>query len=119
MNIVLILTVTMIVPQLAQGQATQLTNDAFNTSGLSNLMFVSSVEEAKELAQRDIENSTPFLVLLGGLDATVYTTDSLFETQFQITYYDHGCIGPALEIIEAYNQVTWLDPLLIRISLQG
>jgi hypothetical protein len=101
----LILAIVVIVPPISQAQSMQLTNDVFYKSGPYNLMFVLSDKEAKELAKHDIDNGTPFLLLQSGLAPTVYTTDSLFEAKFQVNYYDHGCIGPTSELIEAYNQV--------------
>ncbi|NMD00077.1 MAG: hypothetical protein GYA62_10195 [Bacteroidales bacterium] len=87
------------------GQSRVLTDDDFNKSGAIKLTFVTTNEEAIELANNDIKKGIPFILLQSGIAPVVYTTDSIFESKFKAYYYELGCVGHDYELIKAYNFV--------------
>ncbi len=87
------------------GQRRILTDDDYNKSGAIKLTFVTTKEEAIELAKKDIEKGTPFILLKSGIAPVVYTTNSVFESKFNVYYYEQGCIGPDYELMKEYNYV--------------
>jgi hypothetical protein len=80
-----------------------ITNSEYNTSGAIRLG--NDIEEARRLAQLDIEKGIPFLNLVSGFSPQFYEKDKVFEQQFEVYYYEHGCVGPSPEVVEAYNKV--------------
>lgn len=69
------------------------------------MTFVTTNEEAIELANNDIKKGIPFILLQSGIAPVVYTTDSIFESKFKAYYYELGCVGHDYELIKAYNFV--------------
>jgi hypothetical protein len=82
----------------------ELTDEQVNNSGASRLAFLTDNLKAKEMAELDIKNGTPFLLLKGGIAPTIIATDPEFEKQYGIYFYEFGCSGPENEIIVSYNQ---------------
>lgn len=101
-NLLLIL-IVLIASQTGFGQTTHLKDDDYNNSSLNKLTFVESIEDAKKLAQSDIEKGVPFLLIKSGIAPITYSTDSLFEYKFNIYYYDQGCTGADHKMMQAYN----------------
>ena len=58
---------------------------------------------ATALAERDIQQGTPFLVLASGEAPVVRTTDAAFERQFRVEYFEMGCLSPRPAAVRAYN----------------
>ncbi len=87
------------------GQSRVLTDDDFNKSGAIKLTFVTTKEEAIELAKNDIKKGIPFILLQSGIAPVVYTTDSIFVSKFKAYYYEQGCVGPDYELMKTYNFV--------------
>lgn len=82
----------------------ELTDEQVNNSGASRLTFITDNLKAKEMAELDIKNGTPFLLLMGGIAPTIIATDPAFEKLYGIYFYEFGCSGPEDEIIVSYNQ---------------
>ncbi|WP_406684352.1 hypothetical protein N1F78_01075 [Seonamhaeicola sp. MEBiC1930] len=83
----------------------ELSDEQLNNSGASKLTFISDWKEAKKMAELDIQNGIPFLLLAGGIAPTIIATDPEFEKEYGIYFYEFGCTGPENELIIAYNQV--------------
>lgn len=75
-----------------------------NSSGASKLIFISDKQEAKKMAEMDLKNEMPFLLLSGGIAPVVITTDTKFEKKYSVYFYEFGCTGPENEVIIAYNE---------------
>jgi hypothetical protein len=73
-------------------------------------VFVTTINEARELAKTDIENNMPFLLLRSGIAPVVFSADSAFESKYNVYYYEDGCTGPDYSLTEEYNFVV-LDHL--------
>lgn len=101
-NLLVILTV-LFVAQNGFGQSRRLTDDDYNNSSAKKLTFVESIEDAKKLAQSDIDKGVPFLLIKSGIAPITYSIDSLFEYKFNIYYYDQGCTGADHKMMQAYN----------------
>lgn len=82
----------------------ELTDEQLNNSGPSKLTFVNSRNEATRLANDDISNGTPFLLLAGGIAPVIIATDPKFERKYGIYFYEYGCTGPEQKYIIAYNE---------------
>lgn len=89
---------------LAFGQSRQLTDEQINKSGAIQLVFADSLEQATKLANQDIANGTPFLLLPSGISPVVYTTDKTFEDKYKVFYYESGCTGPTEKFAVEYNK---------------
>ncbi len=83
----------------------ELSDEQLNNSGASKLTFITSEKEAGKMAELDIENENPFLLLMGGIAPTIIATDPQFEKKYGIYFYEFGCAGPENEIIIAYNKI--------------
>src|SRR5690606_34870105 len=86
------------------GRIGELTDEQLNNSGPSKLTFVSHLQEAKKLALMDIENETPFLLLMGGIAPVIISTDPEFELKYGVYFYEFGCTGPDNDVLTAYNE---------------
>lgn len=91
----------------------ELTDTQLNNSGPSKLIFVMDKNQAKKLAELDIENGNPFLLLMGGIAPVLISTDPEFEKKYGIYFYEFGCTGPENEMIITYNE-TIFDFLTIK-----
>ncbi|SIS46409.1 hypothetical protein SAMN05421766_1028 [Zobellia uliginosa] len=83
----------------------ELTDEQINNSGASQLTFITDKQKAEEMAEMDIKNGMPFLLLAGGIAPTIIATDPKFEKDYKIYFYEFGCTGPENELIIAYNKV--------------
>jgi len=100
-TIVVILFITQVF--LSYSQIKKLTDEDYNKSGAIKLIFVTTNEEVKGLAKLDIEKGLPFLLIQSGIGPVVYATDSVFESNYQVYYYEQGCVGPDIEQMKGYN----------------
>ncbi|UYZ59159.1 FEKKY domain-containing protein [Hymenobacter latericus] len=76
--------------------------------GGSNMALLLAFSENQEveaalLAERDIAAGRLFLILKSGIAPVSYSTDSVFEKKFHVTYWDEGCSGPSYACMQAYN----------------
>lgn len=85
----------------------KLTAEQINNSGPSQLTFVSDKNKAKQLAESDIQNGTPFLLLMGGIAPVIVETDPEFEKKYGVFFYEYGCTGPEDKILTAYNETVF------------
>ena len=83
----------------------ELSNEQLINSGASKLTFITDKKEAEKMAELDIRNETPFLLLAGGISPTIISTDPQFEKEYGIYFYEFGCTGPENEIMIAYNKL--------------
>ena len=83
----------------------ELTDEQLGSSGPTRLKLTGNNDEARELALQDIRKGTPFLLLKGGAAPTLIATDPKFEKRYGIYFYEYGCSGPAIKIVEEYNRV--------------
>lgn len=82
------------------------TADHHYRPGCASLMFVSidnNCSQAVELAERDVQASTLFLVLASGIAPVFFATDSVFKREFKVQYLEEGCVAPASACLVAYN----------------
>ncbi len=100
-TIVLILFITQVF--LSFSQTKKLTDEDYNKSGAIKLKFVTSNVEVKDLAKSDIEKGLPFLLIQSGIGPVIYTTDRVFENNYQVYYYEQGCVGLEIELMKVYN----------------
>ena len=84
-----------------------LSDEQLNNSGATKLTFANSRNQAEQLANEDISNGTPFLLLAGGIAPVIIATDPEFERKYKIYFYDYGCTGPDDKYIAAYNKVVF------------
>ncbi len=88
---------------ICQAQTGKLRDDIMNNSAATKIIFVESLQEARDLAKIDIANQTPILLLQSGIAPTVYSTDFKFEEKYKVYFNDSGCSGPAKEFAIEYN----------------
>jgi len=58
-----------------------------------------------DIAQRDISEHKPRLLIIGGIAPVWYESDPEFQEKYGVTYFDFGCISPGLECASQYNKV--------------
>ncbi|MBG8552668.1 FEKKY domain-containing protein [Hymenobacter guriensis] len=86
------------------GQITKPSVEQLNNSGAGQLTFISAdCSKAGALAEKDIANQIPFLILRSGEAPVVYATDKGFENKFGVIYREEGCVGPNVDCIRLYN----------------
>ncbi|MGI4873840.1 MAG: hypothetical protein ACRYFX_21985 [Janthinobacterium lividum] len=59
--------------------------------------------EGRRLAEKDIKEKKPCLLLAGGIAPVVYATDKNFELEFGVRYLENGCTGPNAACAAAYD----------------
>ncbi|NEM98189.1 FEKKY domain-containing protein [Pontibacter burrus] len=94
-----------LIPFVVFSQSRKFTDADINNSGAIKLVFVTTVNEARELADKDIKNEMPFLLLRSGIAPVVYDKDSSFESKYNVFYFEDGCTGPDYSLTEEYNFV--------------
>ena len=82
----------------------ELSDEKLSNSGATKLTFITEEKEAEKMAELDIKNGNPFLLLMGGIAPNIMATDPQFESKYGIYFYEFGCSGPDKEIIIAYNK---------------
>lgn len=85
-------------------------SNRMNQSGCQQLLWLTndpSGAAAVALAERDIQAGTPYLILASGEAPVVITTDATFERQFNVAYFEMGCISPPPAAMRAYNMRTF------------
>ena len=85
----------------------ELSDERLNNSGASKLTFATDEKEAEKMAELDIKNGNPFLLLMGGIAPVIIATDPDFEKKYGIYFYEFGCTRPESEIIIAYNRTVF------------
>jgi hypothetical protein len=58
-----------------------------------------------EIAQRDISEQKPRLLIIGGIAPVWYESDPEFQEKYGVTYFDYGCVSPGSECASQYNNV--------------
>lgn len=89
------------------GRIAELSDEQLNNSGPTRLIFVNKRDQAEQLANEDVSNGTPFLLLAGGIAPVIIATDPEFEKKYEIYFYEFGCTGPEDKYIMAYNEVVF------------
>jgi len=79
------------------------TDEQVNRSGVIKLIFAEDTKKARELAEKDIVEGLPFLVLQSGISPVVYSSDKEFERKYKVYYYEEGCTGAEIDKAIAYN----------------
>ena len=69
-----------------------------------NLLIKAVCDVDETIAERDINENKPRLLLRGGIAAIFYYNQHDFEKKYNISYFDFGCVGPARECIVHYNK---------------
>ena len=77
------------------------------TESTFKLQLIKNCKFAQVVAQYDIKNDDPKLLIVGGISPIVYTDDTIFERKYKISYYDYGCISPASKCVYSYNAVMY------------
>ncbi|KUG06714.1 hypothetical protein [Solirubrum puertoriconensis] len=98
----------MLLPVLGFCQLPQRADSIFYPGGASNMALLLAFSENQEaeaalLAERDIAAGRLFLILKSGIAPVVYSSDSVFEKKFRVTYWEEGCSGPNYACMQAYN----------------
>ena len=88
---------------ISYGQNSESDREKFRNIG--NLIFIKDVDcnKAVEFAESDIRNGQPILLLASGIAHVNILTDVDFEKNFNVSFYDYGCIQPSEICMEKYN----------------
>jgi len=90
---------------VSYGQENSLSDEILNSSGANRVEFADGEFEIQKLAKEDIKNQTPFLLLQGGINQLITSSDCEFEKKFNVYFFNYGCSAPS-EIVEStYNKV--------------
>ena len=77
------------------------------TESITELKIIvnADCEVNKKIAESDIKNGKPRLLLCGGIAPVFYSDQSKTEKKYKFEYLDFGCASPPTECIIQYNQV--------------
>ena len=64
-------------------------------------------EVSEEIANIEIKNGQPRLLLIGGIAPAIVLGQESFEKRFNIKYYDFGCTPPDQKCVTDYNKVVF------------
>ena len=67
------------------------------------IKMLENCENAKIIADQDIEKQKIKIFIVGGIAPTIYTTDENFEEKYQITFSDYGDLPAKDECMYNYN----------------
>ncbi|MFD0991029.1 hypothetical protein ACFQ1R_13050 [Mariniflexile jejuense] len=70
-----------------------------------DLYVTADCEINKQIAESDLKNENPKLILIGGIAPIVDFEDGKFANKYGIQFYDYGCTPPPLECVYQYNNV--------------
>jgi len=68
-----------------------------------SLLIIADCPVNKEVAEIDISNNEPRLLIAGGIAPVFYEDQEEFEQKYHIKYEIYGCVIPARECMEQYN----------------
>ncbi len=97
------LLILLFLSNLAFGQSKKLSDEVINNSGASKINFIKDCNEVNKLAETDIKNETIFLFLQSGEAPIIYSKDVTFEKEYNIKFYEQGCIGS--NCTKEYNKI--------------
>ncbi|WP_304196805.1 hypothetical protein [Flavobacterium alvei] len=97
------LLILLFLSNLAFGQSKKLSDEVINNSGASKINFIEDCNEVNKLAKTDIKNETIFLFLQSGEVPIIYSKDVTFEKEYNIKFYEQGCIGS--NCTKEYNKI--------------
>lgn len=92
-------------PILSYGQLSRPTDEHFNRSGVSKLVFADGLTQTIDLANADINRGTRFLLLKSEISPVAFPNDTKFQGDYKIYYQESGCTGPSEQLAIAYNSV--------------
>lgn len=74
-----------------------------------NIVVFADCAVNKEIAEIDIKNDKPRLLIIGSIAPVVYKNQDKFEKKYNIKYYDFGCTPPKEECVIQYNKTIFAD----------
>jgi len=107
MKLYLLTTTFLLSAFFSLGQTPEDEADVLNASGAYKMIFLESIQEIEALAHSDVKQGLLILHLQSGEAPVIFTTDSLFENEFDVIYYEHGCVAPKDKFMETYNFVVF------------
>ena len=69
------------------------------------LSLTNACEVGRKLAEKDINENKPKLLLVGGIAPMVFANQKMFEEKYGISYHDYGDVYPHLDCITIYNKL--------------
>ncbi len=72
-------------------------------SNFSKILSAKNNAEAEKFAEEDIENSSLFLIVPGGIAPVVYYSDFDFKNKYGVTMINFGCEPLNKEVSISYN----------------
>jgi hypothetical protein len=72
-----------------------------------NLLAVAECGINQDIAQRDIRNNKPRLLLAGGIAPVAYPDQHKFEKKFGVAYHEFGDSAPNQQCMVKYNKVVF------------
>ncbi|MET0944969.1 MAG: hypothetical protein ABWY22_06155 [Flavobacterium sp.] len=90
---------------ISYGQGKILSDEQIISSGANKVEFADGDAEIQKLAKSDIENNIPFLLLSGGMNQCVSSSDQEFEKKYKMYFFNYGCIAPSEKAESIYNRV--------------
>ena len=70
-----------------------------------DLIVDANCEINKQVAETDLKNGRPKLILIGGIAPVIDFGDDKFANKYGISFYDYGCTPPPIECVYQYNNV--------------
>ena len=67
------------------------------------LKWLYNCENAKIIAEQDIQIQSVSILIVGGIAPSEYESDEHFEKKYEIKYFDYGCISADRECMLIYN----------------
>ena len=74
-----------------------------DTPSTTKLRMIENCNYAEIIAHQDIQKQEIKILIIGGIAPVIYSSDSVFENKYHVTYYDFGCIAPNKECVFKYN----------------
>jgi hypothetical protein len=97
------ISVILSISAFSQEEIETVDSNNFQNSNVSKVIIANNIYEAEIFAKEDIENSSLFLIVPGGIVPTIYASDFDFKSNYGVSMINFGCEPLDRKVAVAYN----------------
>src|SRR5690606_18640373 len=98
-----IISVILSISAFSQEEIETVDSNNFQNSYVSKVTSANNISEAEKFAKEDIENSSLFLIVPGGIAPVIYASDFDFKSKYGVSIINFGCEPLNKEVSISYN----------------
>jgi hypothetical protein len=97
------ISVILSISAFSQEEIETVDSNNFQNSYVSKVTSANNISEAEKFAKEDIENSSLFLIVPGGIAPVIYASDFDFKSKYGVSIINFGCEPLNKEVSISYN----------------